>query len=183
MVRPGLDVNVEVAFGAAGWEALIAPAPADDPVRVGWRQSKGAGVRAIDAPAVEIAPGITALHTIGTCLATTRAVSRPAARRCHSSVTPCITLQLNDNGISFLFDADAEHALRTREELCARFAGSDVDIGLNHLPRSGLPAHHCAGGRRVDRRVAQTTPRHARHQAHWPYRRGANPAKVGSEPR
>ena len=48
---------------------------------------------------------------------------------------PCNhALQLGDTGISFLLDADAKDALRTREELFELFAGSDVAIGMGHRP-------------------------------------------------
>ncbi len=49
-------------------------------------------------------------------------------------------LQLNDTGISFLSDSDAEHALKTREELLDRLAGRDVVIGMDHFPGSSSSA-------------------------------------------
>jgi glyoxylase-like metal-dependent hydrolase (beta-lactamase superfamily II) len=128
--------NAEVIYGAADWDALIASTPAEDPARIGMEAAKTAGVlRAIDAPTVEIAPGVTAQHTPGHTPGH-YAVSIVSGGQMAYLVGDAVhhPLQLNDTGISFLFDADAKHALRTREELLTRFAGSDVTIGITHLP-------------------------------------------------
>ncbi|WP_210583376.1 MBL fold metallo-hydrolase [Streptomyces sp. GESEQ-35] len=128
--------NAEIVYGAADWDALIAPAPAEDPARVGMEAAKSAGVlRAIDAPTVEIAPGVTALHTPG------HTPGHYALRIASGGQEAYLLgdavhhpLQLGDTGISFLMDADPEHALRTREELLARFAGTEVALGIDHFP-------------------------------------------------
>lgn len=128
--------NAEVVYGAADWDALIAPAPAEDPARITMEAAKDAGVlRAIEAPAVEIAPGVTAHHTPG------HTPGHYAVRVASGGQEVYLLgdavhhpLQLNDTGISFLFDADAPHALRTREELLARFAGSGAAVGISHFP-------------------------------------------------
>jgi len=128
--------NAEVVYGAADWDALIAPAPAEDPARIGMAAARDAGVlRPIDAPAVELAPGVTALHTPG---------HTPGhyAVRVYSAGQEAYLLgdavhhplQLTDPGISFLFDADAPHALRTREDLFTQFADTSTALGITHLP-------------------------------------------------
>jgi glyoxylase-like metal-dependent hydrolase (beta-lactamase superfamily II) len=128
--------NAEVVYGAADWDALIAPASADDPARIGMEAAKAAGVlRAIDATTVEIAPGVTALHTPG------HTPGHYAVRITSGSEEVDLlgdavhhALQLTDTGISFLTDVDAEHALQTREELFAQVAGTGVAIGMAHRP-------------------------------------------------
>jgi glyoxylase-like metal-dependent hydrolase (beta-lactamase superfamily II) len=128
--------NAEVVYGAADWDALIAPAPADDPARIGMEAAKAAGVlRAIDATTVEIAPGVTALHTPGHTpghYAVRVASGGEEADLLGDAVHHA--LQLTDTGISFLTDVDAEHALQTREKLFAQVADIDVAIGMAHRP-------------------------------------------------
>jgi glyoxylase-like metal-dependent hydrolase (beta-lactamase superfamily II) len=128
--------NAEVVYGAADWDALIAPAPADDPARIGMEAAKAAGsLRAIDATTVEIAPGVTALHTPG------HTPGHYAVRVTSDGEEADLlgdavhhALQLTDTGISFLSDVDAEHALQTREDLFALVAGTEVAIGMAHHP-------------------------------------------------
>lgn len=119
--------NAEIVYGAADWAALIALRRAD-PHRM--EAARAAGVlRAIDTPTVEIAPGsppITLPGTPGRYAVRVASGGQEAHLLGDAVHDP---LQLNDTGISF-----AAHALATREELFARFAGNDVAIGMNHLP-------------------------------------------------
>ena len=128
--------NAEVVYGAADWDALIGPASADDPARMGMEAAKAAGVlRGIDATTVEIAPGVTALHTPGHTPGHYAVRVASGGEEVHLLGDAVHhPLQLTDTGISFLTDVDAEHALQTREELFARVAGTDVAIGMAHRP-------------------------------------------------
>lgn len=128
--------NAEVIYGAADWDALIDPAPADDPSRIGMEAAKAAGVlHPIDATSVTIAPGVIALHTPG------HTPGHYAVRVASDGEEVYLlgdavhhSLQLNDTSISFLMDADAKHALQTREALFTQVAGGDVAIGMAHHP-------------------------------------------------
>ncbi|MGW5617166.1 MBL fold metallo-hydrolase [Streptomyces sp. NPDC003877] len=128
--------NATVVYGAADWDALMAPAPAEDPARKGMEGARAAGVlRPVDTPTVQIAPGVVAHHTPG------HTPGHYIVRIADGGQEAYLLgdavhhpLQLNDTGISFLSDADAEHALKTREEVLARLAGHDVAIGMDHFP-------------------------------------------------
>jgi len=142
--------NAEVVYGAADWDALIAPASADDPGRIGMEAAKAAGVlRGIDAPTVEIAPGVTALHTPGHTPGHYAVRVASGGEEVHLLGDAVHhALQLTDTGISFLTDVDVEHALQTREELFARVAGTDVAIGMAHRPGLDFQRITEGGGRR-----------------------------------
>ncbi|MGA5552685.1 MBL fold metallo-hydrolase [Streptomyces pseudogriseolus] len=128
--------NAEVVYGAPDWDALIAPAPAGDPARIVMEGARSAGVlRPVDAPEVEIAPGVTAHHTPGHTPGHYMVRIADGGREAYLLGDAVHhPLQLNDTGISFLSDSDAEHALKTREELLDRLAGRDVVIGMDHFP-------------------------------------------------
>ncbi|GAA2458358.1 MBL fold metallo-hydrolase [Streptomyces glaucus] len=128
--------NAEVVHGAADWAALIAPAPVRDPARTVMEAARAAGVlRPVDAPRVRIAPGVVAHHapghTPGHYVVQITGGGQEAWLLGDAVHHP---LQLTDTGISFLSDADAGHALRTREELLARFTDRDVLLGMDHFP-------------------------------------------------
>ncbi|MGC2998274.1 hypothetical protein ACPF8X_07740 [Streptomyces sp. G35A] len=92
-------------------------------------------LRPVDAPEVEIAPGVTAHHTPGHTPGHYMVRIADGGREAYLLGDAVHhPLQLNDTGISFLSDTDAEHALKTREELLARLAGRDVVIGMDHFP-------------------------------------------------
>jgi glyoxylase-like metal-dependent hydrolase (beta-lactamase superfamily II) len=141
--------NAEVVYGAADWDALIAPASADDPARIGMEAAKAAGVlRGIDAPTVEIAPGVTALHTPGHTPGHYAVRVASGGDEVHLiGDTVHHALQLTDTGISFLTDVDTEQALQTRKELFARVADAGVAIGMAHLPGLDFQRITEAGGR------------------------------------
>jgi glyoxylase-like metal-dependent hydrolase (beta-lactamase superfamily II) len=128
--------NAEIFYGAADWDALIAPAPAEDPTRMALEAAKAAGVlRAIDGTAVEIVPGITAHlipgHTPGHYSVAVTSGGQEAHLLGDAVHHP---LQLNDTAIYFVHDADAKNALETREELFTQFEGTDAAIGMTHFP-------------------------------------------------
>ncbi|MFJ4926660.1 MBL fold metallo-hydrolase [Streptomyces sp. NPDC088736] len=138
-VAPGGKVyfpRAEVVYGAADWDALITPAPADDPARIVMEGARAAGVlRPVDGPAVRIAPGVVAHHAPG------HTPGHYVVRITAGGQEVCLLgdavhhpLQLDDTGISFLFDSDAAQALRTREELLVRLAEHDVAVGTAHFP-------------------------------------------------
>ncbi|MFC9285103.1 MBL fold metallo-hydrolase [Streptomyces sp. NPDC057052] len=131
--------KAEVMYGAADWDALIAPAPPEDFARIVMEGARAAGVlRPVDTATVEIAPGVVAHHTPG------HTPGHYIVRVTDGDQEVYLTgdavhhpLQLNSTGISFLSDADAGHALKTREELLARLAGrDDVVVGTAHFPGS-----------------------------------------------
>ncbi|POX63484.1 MBL fold metallo-hydrolase [Streptomyces sp. Ru62] len=128
--------KAEVVYGAADWDALIAPAPAEDPARIVMEGASAAGVlRPVDAPVVEIGPGVTAHHTPGhTPGHYIVRISDGGQEAYLLGDAVHHPLQLNDPRISFLSDADAEGALKSREELLARLTGSDAVIGMDHFP-------------------------------------------------
>jgi len=120
--------------------------------------AKAAGVlRGIDAPTVEIAPGVTALHTPGHTPGHYAVRVASGGEEVHLLGDAVHhALQLTDTGISFLTDVDVEHALQTREELFARVAGTDVAIGNGPSSRPGLSADHRGRRPQVDRRLTET---------------------------
>jgi len=128
--------NADVVYGAADWDALVVPLPEDDAGRLGLEFARSAGkLRAIEGATVAVAPGISAHHVPGHTpghyvLSITSGESQ--AYLIGDTFHHC--LQLNDQEISFLTDIDAELALRTREELVAKFADTDIAIGMSHFP-------------------------------------------------
>jgi glyoxylase-like metal-dependent hydrolase (beta-lactamase superfamily II) len=128
--------NAEVIYGAAEVPPPIAPAPGELAGRAGLDVARAAGmVRLIDAPDVEIAPGVSAHHapghTPGHYIVSVSSGDDLAYLLGDAVHHP---LQLTDSGISFLSETEPEHALRTREELFTSFAGRDIAIGMTHLP-------------------------------------------------
>jgi glyoxylase-like metal-dependent hydrolase (beta-lactamase superfamily II) len=128
--------NAEVVYGAADWEALVVHLPVDDPGRVGLEAASAAGkLRGIEGTTVTVAPGISAHHMPGhTPGHYVLSVTSGDRKVFLIGDTFHHCLQLNDQGISFLTDVDAELALRSREELVARFADTDIAIGMSHFP-------------------------------------------------
>ncbi len=70
-------------------------------------------------------------------------------------------LQLNDQGISFLSEAEPERALRVREELLTALQGRSVSIGMAHFPGLDFQQIAMADGRAwstAGYRLTQTCP-------------------------
>ncbi|WP_194280450.1 MBL fold metallo-hydrolase [Streptomyces fagopyri] len=152
-VAPGGTVyfpHAGVVYGAADRDALITPAPVDDPARIVMEGARGAGVlRCVDAPAVEIAPGLVAHHTPGHTPGHYVVRITAGGQEAHLLGDAVHhPLQINDTGISFLFDSDAAQALRTREELLVRLAEHDVAVGTAHFPNPRFRRVHRAHGER-----------------------------------
>jgi glyoxylase-like metal-dependent hydrolase (beta-lactamase superfamily II) len=128
--------NAEVFYGAADWDALISQLPGDDPGRLGLEAARAAGkLRAIEGSTVPVAPGISAHHTPGHTPGHYILSISSGERQVYligDIFHHC--LQLNDKGIHFLTDTDAELALRTREDLVSTFADTDIAIGMSHHP-------------------------------------------------
>jgi glyoxylase-like metal-dependent hydrolase (beta-lactamase superfamily II) len=144
-VAPGGQLafpNADVVYGAADWDALMSPAPTDDPGRLGLEAARSAGkLRPIEGATVTIAPGITAHHTPGHTpghYALSFSSGGQQAYLLGDTIHHC--LQLNDQQIHFLTDLDPDLALKTREELIGSFSGTDVAVNLSHFP--GLDFMH-----------------------------------------
>lgn len=126
-----------VTCGVADWQtAPSAPAPGEMQGRAGLKVAEAAGMlRTVDAPAVEIAPGVTAHHnpghTPGHYVVSVSSGGQSAYLLGDAVHHP---LQLSDKGISFLSETEPEHALRAREELFAALEGREVSIGMSHFP-------------------------------------------------
>jgi hypothetical protein len=96
-------------------------------------------LRPIDAATAELAPGVSAHHSPGhyvVCVSSNGEAAYLLGDVVHHP------LQLNDQGISFLSEAEPERALRAREELLTALQGCSVPIGIDPLPRPGLPKDH-----------------------------------------
>jgi glyoxylase-like metal-dependent hydrolase (beta-lactamase superfamily II) len=110
----------------------------DDPAscRAGLKVAEAAGIlRTVDAPAVKIAPRVTAHHNPGhTPGHYVVSVSSDGQSVYLLGDVVHHPLQLNDRGISFLSETEPEHALRAREELFAALEGREVSIGMSHFP-------------------------------------------------
>lgn len=138
-IAPGGELffpNAEVVYSAADAQPPIAPAPGELAGRAGLDVARAAGlVRLIDAPAVEIAPGVTAHHapghTPGHYVVSVSADSEQAYLLGDAVHHP---LQLTDRSISFLSETEPDHALRTREKLFTSFEGRNISIGMTHFP-------------------------------------------------
>jgi glyoxylase-like metal-dependent hydrolase (beta-lactamase superfamily II) len=138
-VAPGGELSfpgAEVVYGAADARPPIAPAPGELAGRAGLDVARAAGlVRLIDAPAVEIAPGVAAHHapghTPGHYVVSVSANGEQAYLLGDAVHHP---LQLTDSGISFLSETEPDHALRTREKLFTSFEGRNISIGMTHFP-------------------------------------------------
>jgi glyoxylase-like metal-dependent hydrolase (beta-lactamase superfamily II) len=104
--------------------------------------------RAIAEPRVSLAPGVTAVHSPGhTPGHYTLRIGSGKQQVVLSGDAVQHPLQLNDQGIHFLSDADRPQALATRELLLGELARDSTAVGANHFP-----------GLRF-RRVAGTAPR------------------------
>ena len=116
-------------------------------------------LRPIDAATVELAPGVSAHHSPG------RTPGHYVVRVFYNDETSYLLgdvvhhpLQLNDQRISFLSEAEPERTLRVREELLTALQGRNVSIGMAHFPGPGFPADHhgewaCVEHRRVRWRI------------------------------
>ena len=134
--------RAQVVYGAADWDALIETSDPADPGRVGMEAARDAGVlRALEEPNVEIAPGVSAHHTPGhtpghyvLSIESQGQVAYLLGDAVHHP------LQLTEDGITFLSDADAASASETRERLFADLAAKGAVIGADHFP--GLDFQH-----------------------------------------
>jgi glyoxylase-like metal-dependent hydrolase (beta-lactamase superfamily II) len=138
-VAPDADLffpNAEVVCGTADWEAPASSAPGEAERRAGLETADAAGaLRAVDAPSVEIAPGVVARHTPGHTpghYAVTVSSDGEEAHLLGDAVHH--PLQLMDKGISFLLEDTPDHALRTREELFDALEGREAAVCMAHLP-------------------------------------------------
>ncbi|WP_283135242.1 MBL fold metallo-hydrolase [Rhizohabitans arisaemae] len=129
--------NAVVMCGDADWRTTpTAPAPGEMEGRAGLKVAEDAGVlRTVTAPAVELAPGVTARHSPGHTPGH-YVVSASSGGEGVYLLGDAVhhPLQLNDQGISFLSEEEPEHALRAREELFAALEGREVSIGMTHFP-------------------------------------------------
>jgi glyoxylase-like metal-dependent hydrolase (beta-lactamase superfamily II) len=136
--------NAEIICGAADWHALASSAPGEEEARRGLKAVEATGaLRAIDAPMLEIAPGVTAHHTPGHTpghyIVRVSSAGGEAQLLGDAVHHP---LQLNDKRISFMLEDRPEDALRTREDLFTALEGRDVSINMAHFP--GLEFHWIA---------------------------------------
>ena len=123
----------------------IAPAPGDLEGRMGLAVAGAAGVlRPIDAATVELAPGVSAHHSPGQNVVRVSSNDETAYLLGDVVHHP---LQLNDQGISFLSEAEPERALRVREELLMALQGRNVSIGMAHFPGLDFQQITTANGR------------------------------------
>ena len=142
--------NAVVMCGAVEWEMPpIAPAPGELEGRMGLAVAGAAGVLCpIEAATVELAPGVSAHHSPG------HTPGHYVVRVSSNDETACLLgdvvhhpLQLNDQGISFLSEAEPERALRVREELLTALQGRNVSIGIAHFPGLDFQQITTANGR------------------------------------
>ena len=138
-VAPGGELffpSAQVVYGAAEARPPIAPAPGELEGRAGLAAARAAGLaRLIEAPQVQIAPGVTAHHTPGhTPGHYVIRVRDDGQQACLLGDVVHHPLQLTDPGISFRSETQPGHALRTREELFAALAGRDISVGMTHFP-------------------------------------------------
>jgi len=142
--------NAVVMCGAVEWQTPpIAPAPGELEGRMGLAVAEAAGVlRPIDAATVELAPGVSAHHGPGHTPGhyVVRVSSNGEAAYLLGDVVHH-PLQLNDQGISFLSEAEPERALRVREELLTALQGRNVSIGMAHFPGLDFQQITTANGR------------------------------------
>jgi glyoxylase-like metal-dependent hydrolase (beta-lactamase superfamily II) len=136
--------RAEVVYGAADWP-LVEALPAGDPGRRGLEAARDAGVlRPIAGARVSIAPGVTAVHSPGhTPGHYTLRVGSGADEVVLSGDAIQHPLQLNDQGIYFLSDADRREALATRELILSEAARGGAAVGASHFP--GLRFRRIAG--------------------------------------
>jgi len=105
-------------------------------------------LRPIDAATVELAPGVSAHHSPG------RTPGHYVVRVFYNDETSYLLgdvvhhpLQLNDQRISFLSEAEPERTLRVREELLTALQGRNVSIGMAHFPGLDFQQITTANGR------------------------------------
>jgi glyoxylase-like metal-dependent hydrolase (beta-lactamase superfamily II) len=136
--------DAEIICGAADWHAPASSAPGEEEARRGLKAVEAAGaLRAIGAPTLEIAPGVTAHHTPGHTPGHYIVRVSSAGEEAHLLGDAVHhPLQLNDKGISFMLEDTPEAALETREELFTALEGRDVSINMAHFP--GLEFHRIA---------------------------------------
>jgi len=128
--------KARVVFGAADWGALIEPAPADDPGRVGLVGARDAGrTEPIAEDVVSIAPGVTARraagHTPGHYVLVISSGSERALLLGDAVQCP---LQLTESDIAFLSDVDPVLARQTRELLFREIEQDGALVGMDHFP-------------------------------------------------
>jgi len=142
--------NAVVMCSAVEWETPpVAPAPGELEGRRGLAVARTAGVlRPIDAATAELAPGVSAHHSPG------HTPGHYVVRVSSHGETAYLLgdvvhhpLQLNDQGISFLSEAEPERALRAREELLTALQGRNVSIGMTHFPGLDFQQITTANGR------------------------------------
>jgi glyoxylase-like metal-dependent hydrolase (beta-lactamase superfamily II) len=127
--------HAEVYYGAADWDALIAPAEPDDPARLIMEFARNAGVlRPLTTPSAQIAPGITALHAPGHTPGSYIVKVSSASEAVHL-VGDVIEhpLQLTENDISFILDLDKDLAATTREELFGTILNERSTLAAAHM--------------------------------------------------
>lgn len=127
--------GAEVVYGAADWP-LVEALPAADPGRRGLEAARNAGVlRPVAEARVSVAPGVTAVHSPGhTPGHYTVHIGSGDQRLVLSGDAIQHPLQLNDQGIAFLSDADPGEALATREDILAEAVRDGAVVGANHFP-------------------------------------------------
>ncbi|MFZ0191054.1 MAG: MBL fold metallo-hydrolase [Streptosporangiaceae bacterium] len=142
--------NAVVMCSAVEWETPpIAPAPGELEARMGLAVAETAGLlRPIDAATAELAPGVSAHHSPGHTPGhyVVRVSSNGEAAYLLGDVVHH-PLQLSDQGISFLSEAEPERALRAREELLTALQGRNVPIGMTHFPGLDFQQITTANGR------------------------------------
>jgi glyoxylase-like metal-dependent hydrolase (beta-lactamase superfamily II) len=129
--------NAVVMCSAVEWQAPpVAPAPGELEGRRGLAVASAAGVLGLlTAATAELAPGVRAHHSPGHTPG-----HYVVSVSCHGEAAYLLgdavhhPLQLNDQGISFLSEAEPERALRAREELLTALQGTNVSIGMAHFP-------------------------------------------------
>jgi glyoxylase-like metal-dependent hydrolase (beta-lactamase superfamily II) len=136
--------------GAVEWETPpVAPAPGELEGRRGLAAAGAAGaLRLLNAATAELAPGISAHHSPGHTpghYVVSVSSNGEAAYLLGDAVHH--PLQLNDQGISFLSEAEPERALRVREELLTALQGRNVSIGMAHFPGLDFQQITTANGR------------------------------------
>jgi glyoxylase-like metal-dependent hydrolase (beta-lactamase superfamily II) len=125
-----------VLFGAADWETLVDPADDAEPGIAGLKAAREAGrMDALTDTSHDIAPGVSIEHAPGhTPGSYVVIVSAPNHRTYLLGDVIQHPLQLNDDDISFLTDADAALAMRTRRALVDRLLAEEAFVGMDHFP-------------------------------------------------
>ena len=130
--------KAQIVFGAADWDALIEASNDAEPGITGMKTARDADrLTLIDNASHDIAPGITMEHAAGHTPGSYILVIGSARQRAYllGDVVQH-PLQLNDQSISFLTDADRAQAARTRSALLRRLEREHNAIGMAHFPGS-----------------------------------------------